>query len=177
MKEDFELIRQQISVADVAGFLLGTPSKNGMYCFPGERTASIKIYPQTETFCDFGRPYVGKADIFGLWQHITRCSTVWEARNGIIAAFGLEDNRTSENREAVRTKIKAQEKQRQFERSVQKQIKRHRNMAIAQRQAQLETIERLLQSEHIDPFCDFRQVLYMRQATLNMELDVLCDIA
>ena len=43
MKADFELVKQKIRIEDIANYLLGEDVR-GMYKFPQERTASIKIY-------------------------------------------------------------------------------------------------------------------------------------
>ena len=52
-REDFKAVAQQVSVESVASYLL---EKQGhLYRFPGERTASIRIYPATQSFYDFGR--------------------------------------------------------------------------------------------------------------------------
>lgn len=40
MKEDFENLKDKVSVENVATYLLGKPYR-GMYRFPGERTPSI----------------------------------------------------------------------------------------------------------------------------------------
>lgn len=60
MKADFELVKQKIRIEDIANYLLDEPIL-GMYRFPQERTASIKIYPQTQSFFDFGRGCGGDA--------------------------------------------------------------------------------------------------------------------
>lgn len=66
MKEDFENIKSQIRIEDVAGYLLGTAK--GMYRYPGERTGSVKVYPMTQSFYDFGRGCGG--DSVKLWSHV-----------------------------------------------------------------------------------------------------------
>ena len=53
MREDFEQIRQQIRIETIASYLLQKQGK--MYIYPGERTGSIKLYPGSNTFYDFGR--------------------------------------------------------------------------------------------------------------------------
>ena len=52
-REDFETVSRQIDIETVADYLL---KKQGhLYKFPGEKTASIKIYPESASFYDFGR--------------------------------------------------------------------------------------------------------------------------
>lgn len=65
-KEDFELIRQQINIETVADYLMQKQGR--MYIYPGEKTASIRIYPETRSFYDFGRCTGG--DVIRLWSHV-----------------------------------------------------------------------------------------------------------
>lgn len=51
-REDFDLIRQQISIEAAASYLLKKQGR--MYIYPGEKTASIRIYAETQSFYDFG---------------------------------------------------------------------------------------------------------------------------
>lgn len=46
MREDFESVKAQVDIKNIATYLLGKPCQ-GMYRFPGERTPSIKLYPST----------------------------------------------------------------------------------------------------------------------------------
>ena len=52
IKEDFEVIKEQIGIETIADHLL---EKDGrLYKFPGERTGSIHIYEGSRSFYDFG---------------------------------------------------------------------------------------------------------------------------
>ena len=53
MQENFENIRSQVDIENIAIHLMGRPER-GMHKYPGERTASLKIYPETRSFYDFG---------------------------------------------------------------------------------------------------------------------------
>ena len=68
MQEDFQVIKAQVGIESVAQHLLGQPIR-GMYRYPNERTPSIKVYPETQSFFDFGRGNGG--DLVKLWSH--RC--------------------------------------------------------------------------------------------------------
>lgn len=70
MTEDFKIFREQVHIQDVATRLLGEPIR-GMYKYPGERTASLKIYPETQSFYDFGRNCGG--DVIALAQYLRQC--------------------------------------------------------------------------------------------------------
>lgn len=75
-KQDFEEIKAQISVETIADHLL---EKDGrLYKFPSERTASLRIYPATQSFYDFGRATGG--DAVRLWSHVKGCDS-WTALN------------------------------------------------------------------------------------------------
>ena len=60
-------IKDFVSISAVADYL-GLEEEYGKRKFPGERTASIELYPNTQTFYDFGRAVGG--DIFDLLSHI-----------------------------------------------------------------------------------------------------------
>lgn len=104
MKEDFEEIRAQIYIEDIARRLLGEPDR-GMFRFPGERTPSIKIYPNTNSFFDFGRGIGG--DAVKLWVHVQCCDS-WTALKEIRVLYGIKD---TPDRENIRSRIKQQEKE------------------------------------------------------------------
>lgn len=61
---DLQKIKEQVSIYDVAESLLRLEKQDGKYKYPGERTASIKLYPENNRFHDFGRNVNG--DIFDL---------------------------------------------------------------------------------------------------------------
>lgn len=47
-----------------------------MYIYPGEKTGSIKLYPESKSFYDFGRCMGG--DCVRLWSHVRGCDS-WQA--------------------------------------------------------------------------------------------------
>ena len=51
-------IKDFVSISAVADYL-GLEKEYGKRKFPGERTASIELYPNTQTFYDFGRAVGG----------------------------------------------------------------------------------------------------------------------
>ena len=97
MREDFEQIRQQISIETVADYLLQKQGR--MYVFPGERTGSIKLYPASNTFYDFGRACGG--DCVKLWSHIKGCDS-WTALQEIKGMFGLDTPNRANSRDLIR---------------------------------------------------------------------------
>ena len=55
MRGEIEILKRQIRIEDIADYLLGEPARV-MYRFPGERTPSIKVYTDTNSFYDFVEP-------------------------------------------------------------------------------------------------------------------------
>ena len=90
-------IKDFVSISAVADYL-GLEEEYGKRKFPGERTASIELYPNTQTFYDFGRA-VGGA-IFDLLSHIKGIGFK-EALDEIVDFFKIEVS-TSENEETSR---------------------------------------------------------------------------
>lgn len=62
----FEEIRKKIPIVEVARHLLKPGQKPNIFYYPGEKTASIKVYPETGSFFDFGRCVGG--DCIRLWS-------------------------------------------------------------------------------------------------------------
>lgn len=50
---DLQKIKEQVSIRDVAESLLHLEKQDGKYKYPGERTASIQLYTDTQSFNDF----------------------------------------------------------------------------------------------------------------------------
>ncbi len=147
MKENFEKIKEQVSVEAVAKHLLGQPV-HGMYRFPGEKTPSIKIYSKTGSFYDFGRNAGG--DAVALWAHVRNCNN-WEAMNEISAVFGVSTALNETDRKSIAERIKTQE-QAQKEREHAEKCKRKKWIAQVDRlHEELELYDNLLNSPHIPP--------------------------
>lgn len=95
---DLQKIKEEVSIRDVAESLLHLEKQDGKYKYPGERTASIKLYPENNRFHDFGRNVNG--DIFALVSHIKGISFK-EALDEIVDFFKIEVS-TSGNEESSR---------------------------------------------------------------------------
>ena len=105
MQENFENIRSQVDIEDIAIHLMGRPER-GMFKHPDEKTASLRIYPQTQSFFDFGRGIGG--DCIRLWSHIKGCDN-WSAMNEIAALYGISAALNETDKENIVAKIKRQE--------------------------------------------------------------------
>lgn len=103
MRADFEIVKSQINIVNVAHYLLGE-SVHGMFFYPGEKTASIKIYSPTQTFYDFGRGVGG--DAIKLWSFVKGCNA-WKALQSIQSIYGIESD-DSPNKERIKEQIQQQ---------------------------------------------------------------------
>lgn len=111
-KEDFELIRQQINIEAVANHLMKKQGKN--YIFPSEKSASVRIYPETQSFYDFGRCTGG--DVIRLWSHVRDVDS-WTALCQIREIFGLNTPDRKNSRDLIRQQEQARQKQQQAEKA------------------------------------------------------------
>ena len=172
MEENFQIIKEQVCVENVAQYLLGQPIR-GMYRFPDERTPSIKIYPETNSFFDFGRNTGG--DCIRLWSHVKGCDN-WTALNEIVALYGISATLNETDKENIVAKIKrqekAQEKRRQAERREQKQWV----MQVDRLHEELELYNNLLNSPRIPPLSWVWTWCMNGKQLAEYELDYLCEI-
>ena len=167
MREDFEQIRQQISIETVADYLLQKQGR--MYVFPGERTGSIKLYPASNTFYDFGRACGG--DCVKLWSHIKGCDS-WTALQEIKGMFGLD----TPNRANSRDLIRQQELLRQQQKAAEKTAKRAWVREVDQLKAQCKLYQAVLDSPHCKPLSWQWCIAKNNLTTAAGKLDLLCVV-
>ena len=172
MKENFESVKAQVDIKDIATYLLGKPCQ-GMYRFPGERTASIKIYPDTQSFFDFGRNTGG--DCIRLWSHVKGCDN-WTALNEIVALYGISATLNETDKENIVAKIKRQEKAQEKRRQAERRERKQWVMQVDRLKAQEELYNNLLESPHIQPFSDVWCWLINLKQIVSYRLDCLCGI-
>ena len=166
-KEDFEIIRQQISIETIAGYLL---EKDGrLYKFPGERTASIRIYPETQSFYDYGRGHGG--DCIALWSHVKDVDS-WTALCQIRETFNLN----TPNRANSQQLIRQQELLRQQQKAAQKVAKRAWVWEVDQLKAQCKLYRAILDSGHCEPLSWTWCVAKNNLTTAAGKLDLLCGV-
>lgn len=169
MKADFELVKQKIRIEDIANCLLCQPVK-GMYRYPGERTPSIKIYPNTQSFYDFGRGCGG--DCIRLWAHIRQVDS-WTALNEIKILYGISD---LPDKKDIRACIQRQEKDRQAAKRAEKKRKEQWRNKVNSLKAELTIYENLLASEHIPPLSWVWCYCKNQKQLAEYQLDVLCGV-
>lgn len=166
-REDFEIIRQQIGIETIAGYLL---EKDGrLYKYPGEKTASVRIYPETQSFYDYGRGHGG--DCIALWSHVKGVDS-WAALCQIREMFNLN----TPNRANSRDLIRQQELARQQQKAAEKAAKRAWVREVDQLKAQCNLYQAVLNSPHCEPlswqWCTAKNNL----TTAAGKLDLLCNV-
>ncbi len=172
MKENFEIIKSEVNINDVAIRLLGEPIR-GMYRFPGERTASLKIYPETQSFYDFGRNTGG--DVIALWAHVRNCDN-WTALQELSAVYGVSTDLNTADRKSIAERIEAQETA-QKERRIEEARKHKRWVAqVDKLHGELELFDNLLNSPHIPPLSWVWTWCMNGKQLAEYELDYLCGI-
>lgn len=110
MHEDFQAVKQAVSIETVANDLL-KHDRGNMYFHPKERTASIKIYPETQTFTDFGRCMSG--DCIKLYAYVKDVSQ-YVAMKELQQLYGVDSPDKADMAQIKRERAE-RERQRQRE--------------------------------------------------------------
>ena len=166
-KEDFELIRQQINIETVVDYLMQKQGR--MYIYPGEKTASIRIYPETQSFYDYGRARGG--DLVRLWSHVQKVDS-WTALQQIRETFGLNMPDRKNSRDLIWQQEQAQQKQQQ----VEKDAKRRWRLQVEALQRECELYQEILESGHLEPLSWAWCLCKNWLTSASGRLDLLCGI-
>ena len=166
-REDFELIRQQIDIETVANYLLEKQGKN--YVYPDEKTASIKLYLDSNSFFDFGRGVGG--DCIKLWAHICRVDG-WTALCQIKTIFGLN----TPDRRNSRALIEQQEQARRQQLEVKKQKQEQWVQEVDRLKTECELYQAILESGHLEPLSWAWCLCKNWLTSASGRLDLLCGI-
>lgn len=172
MQEDFENIGINVKIEDVALHLLGKPER-GMFRYPGERTASLKIYPVTNSFYDFGRGIGG--DCVRLWSHVKKCDN-WTALQEVAVVFGVSATLNEKDRKDIAERIKTQERAQKERERAEKRKRKQWIKEVERLQEWRKLCQDLLDSGHLPPFCDVRSWCYSEIQMADYKLDILCGI-
>lgn len=140
-----------------------------MYIYPGERTGSIKVYPNSNTFYDFGRGCGG--DPIKLWSHIKNCDN-WKALLQIRKTFGLD----APDRKNSQDLIRQQELARQKEQQAEKDTKRRWVRQVDELKAECDLVSTILNSGHAEPLSWLWCICQNRLTTAEGQLDLMCGI-
>ena len=178
MRSDFLEVRNKVRIEDVAAALLGKPSPGGFYRFPGEKSASIKIYPKTNSFCDYGR-YCG-GDCVALFAHIKGVSQ-WQALQEIKRLYDLENEpdratSTRQTRSDI-AKFAMQQRQQQEEAARQQAFRKALNAEVASLRIRLTLYTEALERRENQPFSNVWCLLVKARQTVEYKLDILCAAA
>lgn len=172
MEENFQIIKEQVGIESVARHLLGQPIR-GMYRYPNERTPSIKVYSETQSFFDFGRGTGG--DLVKLWSHIQGVNS-WTALNEIASLYGISTAFSETDRENIARRIKAQETAKREREQAEKRTKKLWVSQVDKLHEELELYNNLLNSPHIPPLSWVWTWCMNGKQLAEYELDYLCGI-
>ena len=139
------------------------------YIYPSERTASIKIYPESNSFYDFGRATGG--DCVRLWSHVRGCDS-WTALKEIRSTFGLSAPDRKNSRDLIRQQEQARQKQQQAE----KEAKRRWRLQVEALQRECELYQCILESGHCEPLSWLWCICQNRLTSASGKADLLCGI-
>lgn len=167
-REDFETVSQQVSVESAAKYL-GLQKDGKLYKYPGERTGSIKLYPESNSFFDFGRSIGG--DSVKLWSHV-KGDDSWTALNEMRLAFGLNAPDKQHSRDLIRKQEEARRRQQEAKKQRQERWIRQ----VDELKAEAELLSGILRSAHCKPLSWLWCVCQNRLTTVNIQLDLLCNV-
>lgn len=166
-REDFDLIRKQINIETVADYLMQKQGR--MYIYPGEKTASIRIYAETQSFYDFGRCTGG--DVIRLWSHVRDVDS-WTALCQIREIFGLNTPDRKNSRDLIRQQEQAHKKQIEAEQAE----KRRWRLQVEALQGECELYQGILDSGHCEPLSWLWCICQNRLTSASGKVDLLCGI-
>lgn len=170
MREDFANVKMQIKIEDVVTYLLGEPDR-GMYKFPSEKTGSIKIYPNTQSFYDFGRGVGG--DAIRLWSHVRGVDN-WTSIKEISAVFDISTALNDANRKNIAERIRVQEKAQKEHKQTEKREKKMWVAEVDRLKNELKIYNALLESPHIPPLSQVWIWCKNAKQLTEYRLDCLC---
>ena len=173
MRSDFLEVRNKVRIEDVASLLLGKPSPGGFYRFPGEKTPSIKIYPKTNSFYDFGRCVGG--DAISLCASVRGCCQ-WQALQEIKRICGLEGGPggATSTRQTRNEIAKIASRQRREKAARQQAFQEALNAEVASLRIRLTLYTEALKRRENEPFSNVWCLLVKAKQTVEYKLDVLC---
>ena len=167
-REDFEAVAQQVSIESVAKYL-GLQKDGKLYKYPSEKTGSVKLYPESNSFFDFGRSIGG--DSVKLWSHVRGVDS-WTALKQIRECFGLNTPDKQHSRDLIRK----QEEARRRQQEAKKQEKKRWRIEVDTLKSECQLYQAILDSEHCKPLSWLWCVCQNRLTTVNIQLDLLCVV-
>ena len=172
MHENYKNVNAQVDIENIATYLLGKPIR-GMYRYPNERTPSIKVYPGTQSFFDFGRSIGG--DSVKLWSYIRHCDS-WTALNEIASLYGISTALNETDRKNIAGRIKAQETAKREREQAEKCAKKLWVSQVDKLHEELELYDNLLNSPHMPPLSWVWTWCMNGKQLAEYKLDYLCGV-
>ena len=148
---------------------LGLQKDGKLYKYPSEKTGSVKLYPESNSFFDFGRSIGG--DSVKLWSHVRGCDS-WTALKEIRSTFGL----SAPNRAYSRDLIRKQEQARRQQIEAKKQEKKRWRIEVDRLKAESSFYQAILECEHCKPLSWIWCIAQNRLTATTGQLDLLCGI-
>jgi len=148
---------------------LGLQKDGKLYKYPSERTGSVKLYPESNSFFDFGRSIGG--DVIRLWSHVRGVDS-WTALKQIRECFGLNTLDKQHSRDLIRK----QEEARRRQQEAQKQAKRRWRMEVDTLKSECQLYQEILEGEHCRPLSWMWCTCQNRLTAARGLLDLLCEI-
>lgn len=167
MDNNFETIRELLPIEQVAQYLLGKPAHNKLWFYPGEKTASIRIYPATRSFYDFGRATGG--DAIKLWCHVRGVDS-GQAIREICEEYGITLDRP--DRMEIARSIRRQEQEKKRREDEAKSKRKMWLFAVERAKAEIQAVNNVLETAR--PFSDEWCFCVNRKQHLEHILDCLC---
>ncbi len=168
MRQDFRLIRDTVPIETVARYLMGDPVKK-MFRYPGERTPSIKLYPGTRSFHDFGRNVGG--DCIRLWSHVRQVDS-GQAIREICEEYGIILDQP--DRMEIARSIRRQEQEKKRREDEAKSRRKMWLFAVERAKLELQAVENVLETAR--PLSDEWVFCLNRKQRLEYQLDYLCGV-
>lgn len=149
---------------------LGLQKDGKLYKYPSEKTGSVKLYPESNSFFDFGRSIGG--DPIKLWSHVKGCDA-WTALKEIRSTFGLLN---TPDRQYSRDAIRRQELARRQQQEAKKQKQERWIRQVDELKAEAELLSGILSSGHCKPLSWMWCTCQNRLTATKGMLDLLCGI-
>lgn len=140
-----------------------------MYIYPDEKTGSVKLYPESRSFYDFGRCTGG--DAVRLWSHVRGVDS-WTALNEIRETFGLKSPDKARNRAMIEQQEQARRQQVETKKQKQEQWVKE----VDRLKAESELLSDILSSGHCEPLSWSWCLCKNRLTVAQGMLDLLCEI-
>lgn len=170
MEKDFEEIREQVEILDLAQCLMKRGKRPTLFYYPNEKTPSIRIYEDTRSFYDFGRTVGG--DCIKLYSHIKKCNQ-WTAVQEIRELYNIGKE---PNKEDVREKIQRQKMERKRKQQREQEFKMAWRKEVEFLKWWEEVCKQALKERRFPPFSESQASLVAELQKVSYKLDVLCAV-